>query len=462
MTDTTFGTLSPADLGLFVDRYELTMLEGYLAADHAPQATFALFFRDLPPDRGYVVAAGLAQAVEYLETLSFDADALASLEDLGYAPETLSYLESFSFSGDVRALPEGTVAFPEEPLLEVTAPLPEAQLFETLLLNQVGYQSLIATKAARMRDAVDRHGDDQSLVDFGSRRAHGTDAGMKAARAAAIGGFDATSNVAAARAFDLPAVGTMAHSWVQSFPTERAAFEAFVDAAGEDAVLLIDTYDTVGGARTALAVAADLDVDVAGVRLDSGDLVALSKRVAGLADDAGVDFDVVVSSGMDEYAIERFLTAGGVATGFGPGTALTTGGDVPSLDAVYKLVAVERDGELAPSMKLSAGKVSHPGRKRVRRVRRDGGFERDVLARRDEDAPGEDLLVPVFEDGRRVSDPPSLQALRARRREQVRALPAGCRALRNPEEYEVTVSDGLRSVTESLRDDLIGQYVDGE
>jgi len=448
---------TPGELALFTDLYELTMMQGYHRTGHDPTVTFSLYFRALPADRGYVVAAGLAQAVEYLRSVSFDDDALAYLTGLGFDDEFLAYLDAFAFSGDVRALPEGTLVFPNEPLLEVTAPILEAQLFETVLINQIGFQSLVATKAARMRDAVARYGGDQSLVDFGSRRAHGTDAGLKAARAAYVGGFDGTSNVAAGRAYGIPVFGTMAHSWVQSFPTERAAFEAFVEVYGEESILLVDTYDTVGGAETAMDVAADEGLDIRGVRLDSGDLVALSKRVAEVVGDTGI----FVTSGVDEYEIRRFCAEGGVATGFGPGTSLVTSRDAPSLDAVYKLVAVEREGELEPSMKLSTGKVTYPGQKSVRRIERNGRFREDQLGLRGDGGPGEEQLVQVFEDGSLVYDVPTLDASRERAREQVRKLPREHRALRDPEAYPVRVSDPLRVVTESTRRDLEAQYGSG-
>jgi nicotinate phosphoribosyltransferase len=452
MSDPEFGYVTPETLGLFTDLYEFRMMEGYLETGHTQTATFDLFVRDLPPNRGYLVAAGLEQAVASLDSLAFDERALSYLAETGAGEVLLEFLVDFSFSGEVRAVPEGTVVFPNEPLLEVTAPLAEAQLFETLLINQVGYQTLIASKAARMRDAVDRLGADQSLVDFGSRRAHGTDAGLKAARAATIGGFDGTSNVAAGEAFDLPVFGTMAHSWVQSFPTEREAFEAFVSVYGADSTLLIDTYDTVAGARLARAVAADMGVAVRGVRLDSGDLVALSKAVAEVVP----EMDLFISSSVDEYGIEAFLRDGGVAHGFGPGTALTTSADAPKLEAVYKLVAVERDGELRPSMKLSPGKVTYPGEKSVRR-RSDGGrFVGDTLARRGEDLPGEDLLVTVFEGGERVAPLPTLAECAARRAAQVAALPDAVRALTDPGRYPVEVSEGLERTAAEVRASLVG------
>ncbi|WP_136602708.1 nicotinate phosphoribosyltransferase [Salinigranum halophilum] len=449
MTPSSFGHLTPETLALFADRYELTMLQGYLAREHTPEAAFSLYFRDLPRNRGYVVAAGLEQVLAALDSLTFGERALTYLAEEGFDDDFLDSLADFSFSGDVRAVPEGTVVFPNEPLVEVRAPLPEAQLLETLFLNQVGFQSLVATKAARMRDVVEREGDGQTLVDFGSRRAHGTDAGLKAARAAYVGGFDGTSLLAAGEAFGVPTYGTMAHSWVQSFPTEREAFEAFVDTYGDESTLLIDTYDTVAGAELAGEVAREAGVDLRGVRLDSGDLAALSKQVHERLPDA----DVFVSSGMDEYTIREFLRSDGMADGFGPGTALTTSRDAPSLDPVYKLVAVEREGEggLQPSMKLSSGKLTYPGEKRVGRVEADGVYVHDVLGKRDEAGPGRDLLEPVVRAGERVSAPPTLDEIRETTRRNVRSLPPAVRDIEEPGTYEVRVSDGLAAETERLR-----------
>ncbi|AGN01024.1 nicotinate phosphoribosyltransferase [Salinarchaeum sp. Harcht-Bsk1] len=451
MTSERFGYLTPQTLGLFTDRYELTMMRGYGENDHTPEATFSLYYRSLPTNRGYVIAAGLEQVLAYLDSIEFGERALPHLRAEGFPEGFLDVLADFEFTGDVRAVPEGTAVFPNEPLLEVTAPIEQAQLFETLVLNQVGFQSLIATKAARMRDTVDRHDEDVTLVDFGSRRAHGTDAGVKAARAAFVGGFDGTSNEAAAEAFDLPAYGTMAHSWVQSFETERAAFEAFVDVYGEDAVLLIDTYDTVAGAETALDVARERDVDVRGVRLDSGDLPALSVAVREILP---AEMDVFVSSGVDEFFLREFYERDGVADGFGPGTSLTTSKDAPTLNPVYKLVAVEQDGEMTPSTKLSAGKVSYPCAKSVHRFEDEDGLARDVVARRDEDVGGRELLVDVVQDGEVVYDSPDLAAIRDRTARTLAKVPAGVRAIEDPEEYPVAISDGLAATTDRLEADL--------
>jgi len=445
MTQPTAGTFDPHDRALFTDRYELSMLQGYYESGHTPTATFSLYFRDLPADRGYAIAAGLEQVIDYVETLAFDDRALDYLAEEGFDAEFLSYLDSFEFTGEIRALPEGTLVFPNEPLLEVTAPIHEAQLFETFVLNQVGFQTLVATKGARMADVVRRHGDGQDLVDFGSRRAHGTDAGLKAARAGYIGGFDGTSNMLAGERFDIPTYGTMAHSWVQSFENERESFAAFADVYGDDVIYLVDTYDTVSGAEQAVAVAADRDVDLGGVRLDSGDLSELSKRVREIVGDASI----VVSSGVDEFFLREFFDDGGVATAFGPGTVLTTSTDAPNSGVVYKLTTVERDGALAPSMKLSPGKVTYPGQKALYRVTGDGQYQYDVLARRDEGLEaGEPQLEPIFEDGSLVYTPPELEAIQQRVRRELETLPDRFRRVTDPEPYEVRISDGLEEITQ--------------
>jgi len=450
MTRPSFGYLTQETAPLFTDLYELRMMQAYSNQDHNPDATFSLFFRDLPPNRGYMVTAGLEQAIHYIENLSFSDRALEFLTEQGFDEGFLSQLASLEFTGEVRALPEGTLVFANEPMLEVTAPILQAQLLETVVINQIGFQTLIATKASRMRDVIDRYGDDQRLVDFGSRRSHGTDAGIKAARAAYVGGFDGTSNIAAGEAFDVPVFGTMAHSWVQSFESERDAFETFVDEHGADSILLIDTYDTVDGALIAMEVADETGVDIRGVRLDSGDLPALSKAV----NDVAPELDQYISSGIDEYTIREFFDRDGVGAGFGPGTALVTSTDAPKVEGVYKLVAVERDGELQPSMKLSKGKVTYPGAKSVRRLESDGTYTEDVIGLRDESLPGEERLVTVIEDGTRVRDLPDLETIRATAQEHRRLLPEKHRRIEEPAPYDVRISDGLEAETDELRTTL--------
>ena len=452
MTRSTFGYLTPENAPLFTDLYELRMMQAYYNQGHNPTATFSLFTRSLPSNRGYMLTAGLEQVLHYVETLSFGDRAIEYLTELEFDEAFLEYLENFEFTGEIRALPEGTPVFANEPMLEVTAPIAEAQLLETAVINQIGFQTLIATKAARMRDVIDREGAGQRLVDFGSRRAHGTDAGMKAARAAFVGGFDGTSNVAAGEAFGVPVSGTMAHSWVQSFEHERDSFETFVDEYGDDSVLLIDTYETVAGAETAAEVAESTGVTLRGVRLDSGDLVALSKAV----DEVLPAVDEFISSGIDEYAIAEFFDRGGVAAGFGPGTALVTSTDSPKVEGVYKLVAVSRDGELEPTMKLSPGKVTYPFSKSVCRREVDGQFVGDVVGLREErsDLPGEELLETVVEDGARVVDLPDLETIQERANSLRRKLPVKHRAIEDPEPYDVRISDRLEAETDALRQTL--------
>lgn len=454
MTRPTFGYLTPENAALFTDLYELRMAQAYYNRNHNPEATFSLFFRNLPANRGYMLTAGLEQAIHYIQSLTFGDRALEFLDEQGFDPSFLSHLESLEFSGEVRALPEGTPVFANEPMLEVTAPILQAQLLETAMINQIGFQTLIATKASRMRDVIDREGDDQRLVDFGSRRSHGTDAGIKAARAAYVGGFAGTSNTAAGELFGVPVFGTMAHSWVQSFESERESFETFVAEHGADSILLIDTYDTVRGARIAETVADDAGVDLRGVRLDSGDLPALSREV----DEVTPDLDQYISSGIDEYALLEFFERDGVGVGFGPGTALVTSTDSPKVEGVYKLVSVERDGEMRPTMKLSTGKLTYPGAKSVRRIEEDGTYVHDIVGLRDESLPGEEQLVTVIEDGERVVDLPDLDDIREVTGERRRKLPAASRRIEDPESYPVEISDGLARETDELQSALEDRF----
>ena len=447
MTSSTFGYLTPENASLFTDLYELRMMQAYYNQDHNPPATFSLFFRDLPTNRGYMVTAGLEQAVDFIQHLSFGDRAIEFLNEQGFDPGFLSHLETFEFTGEVRALPEGTPVFANEPMLEVTAPLLQAQLLETMVINQIGFQTLIATKASRMRDVIEREGDDQRLVDFGSRRSHGTDAGIKAARAAYVGGFAGSSNTAAGELFDVPVFGTMAHSWVQSFESERDSFETFVAEHGEDSILLIDTYDTVRGAQTAQEVASEMGVDITGVRLDSGDLAALSQEVSAVTP----KLDQYISSGIDEYAIQDFFDRDGIGVGFGPGTALVTSTDSPKVEGVYKLVAVEQDGEMAPTMKLSTGKVTYPGAKSVRRIEDGGEYVHDTVGLREESLQGTEQLETVIEDGELVVDLPDLEEIRQTARERRHKLPDGVRQIEDPASYPVAISDGLQEETDQLR-----------
>lgn len=390
------------DTALLVDLYELTMAQSYLDEGlHERPATFSLFVRTLPEGWDYFVAAGLDDVLGYLETLAFGEDDLAYLEGTGlFTPVLLDYLRGLRFRGDVRALPEGTLFFPNEPVLELTAPTIEAQLVETFLLNQIHYQSLVASKAARSVDVAQG----RLLVDFGLRRTHGTDAGVKAARSSYLAGFDSTSNVLAGKRYGIPIAGTMAHSYIQAFADELAAFRAFARSYPDGTTLLVDTYDTLEGTRRAAAVAKELAAQghhLRAVRLDSGDFLDLSRRVRAILDEEGFeDISIFASGGLDEVDIERLLAAGAPIGGFGIGSRLGTSADAPYLDMAYKLV--EFDGR--PVLKLSKGKATLPGPKQVWRVVEDGEAAFDVLGREHEAAPegGEPLLRPVMAGGRRT------------------------------------------------------------
>ncbi|MDY6789008.1 MAG: nicotinate phosphoribosyltransferase [Candidatus Nanohaloarchaea archaeon] len=381
--------------------------------------------------------------------MEFSEEAIGYLEEQGFDLDFLEYLAGFEFTGDVRAVPEGTPVFPDEPLVEVTAPVIQAQLLETMLINQISFQSLIATKAARMRDIVDRNNGDQPLVDFGSRRAHGTDAGMKAARASYIGGFAGTSNVAAGQKFGIPVFGTMAHSWIESFPTEKEAFEAYLDIYGEESILLVDTYDTLKGAELARDLCEERKLDIKGVRIDSGDLAELSKKV-----DSRTGLGVFVSSGLDEYKLKDFFERGGISAGFGVGTNLVTSSDAPKIEGVYKLVEVEREGRMQPVMKLSKGKSTFPGKKSVRRVFDNGSMRKDFLGLEGEDLDGEEILVDVFREGKLVYDAPYLEEIREKAIASLESVPLKYRRIEDPEHYPVNVGTELEEQKESLEEEL--------
>ena len=431
---------SPA---LLVDLYELTMAAGYLAEGLAAQpATFELFFRDLPPVRNYLVAGGLEQVLSYLETLAFSVQDLDYLEHLGLFPDPfLERLATLAFTGDVWAVPEGEVVFPGEPVMRVSAPLLEGQIIETAVLNAVNYSTAVLSKATRVSGACAG----RSWVDFSARRDHGTDAALLAARAAYIGGAAATSNLAAGARWGLPVAGTLAHSFILAFPSEEAAFRAFLRSYPTGSLLLIDTFDTLEGARCAAEVANDLagsGVVVRGVRLDSGDIEALAHGVRAILDGAGLtEAEIFVSGDMDEYRIARVLAAGAPIDGFGVGTQLGTSGDAPSLSGVYKLV------ELAsrPLAKLSQGKQTVPGIKQVFRFDTGGVMERDLVGPAADPAlPGaHPLLEPVMVAGRRVSPGPTLAETRERCRRSVAALPAPLRSLAPAPPYRVDISSAL-------------------
>ena len=437
-------------LALATDLYELSMMAGYYCRGLMARATFELHVRSLPPHRSFLVAAGLDQALHYLETLSFTAEDVAYLRSLpqfkGVSGSFFDeYLPRFRFTGTVWAIDEGTPIFPPTPLLRVTAPLPEAQLVETVLLAYVGFQTSIASRAVRMVDAAAG----RPVVEFGSRRSHGVEAGLYAARAALIGGCVATSNVEAARRFGEPASGTMAHSWVMAHDDEDSAFRDFSELFGDSAVLLLDTYDTLAAARRVVSSG----LKPSAVRLDSGDLNATSRAVRGILDEGGLRSTHIFASGdLDEWRIADLLGNGAPIDAFGVGGALTTSSDAPLLGGVYKIVAMERRGAVVPMMKRSPGKETLPGIKQVWRTMQNGTAAGDVIGLADEKGPAaaEPLLRCVMRDGRRVETPKTVAELRTLCRDRVGRLPAGIRRLQATERYPVSLTEALRSTAGAL------------
>jgi nicotinate phosphoribosyltransferase len=418
----------PARSGLLTDLYELTMAAGYVQTGFQGRATFELFTRSLPPRRNFLVAAGLQQAIEFLQRLRFSPGQISYLRAhpafAGIGKDFFDYLASFRFSGDVWAMPEGTLCFPGEPLLRVTAPIAEAQIVETALLATVSFQTMVASKAARAVEAAAG----RPIVEFGARRAHGIESGVLAARAAFIGGCRGTSNVEAGHLFGIPTYGTQAHSWIMAHETEEEAFGLFLDLFPRHSVLLLDTYDT----RHAVEKLIAMGRKPRGVRLDSGDLADDSIWTRRRLDEAGWgDVEIFASGDLDEDRISSLLAAGARIDTFGVGTSLSTSSDAPSLNVLYKLAEVERDGVTREAAKLSAAKVTYPGRKQVYRTTDSAGqYTADVIALADEPAPsGEPLLVPVLRDGQLLAPAAPLAEAQARCREQIERLPARLREL---------------------------------
>jgi nicotinate phosphoribosyltransferase len=433
---------------LATDLYQLTMMAGYHDAGISGRSSFELFVRELPPNRGFLVAAGLEQALTYLEELRFAPDEIGWLRTvpaLVGAPDSFfdELLPSFRFQGDVWAVPEGEVVFPREPILRVCAPALHAQLVETALLAIVTFQTSVASKAARVVEAAQG----RSVIEFGSRRAHGLDAACHAARAAFVGGCTATSNVEAGYRFGIPVAGTMAHSWVMTFEDELESFRQFLATFGQKSTVLIDTYDTVSAARRIV----ESGLRPASVRLDSGDLAALSHEVRQVLDAGGLaETRIIVSGDLDENRIADLLAAGAPIDAFGVGTALSTSRDAPALGGVYKLVEIERDGVMHPAAKHSTGKRTYPGAKQVWRTERDGVAVDDVIALVSEGRrPGRALLSEVMRTGVRTAPAPRLEASRATGRAAVAALPPDVRRMRDWQDYPVHDSERLTALAQA-------------
>jgi nicotinate phosphoribosyltransferase len=441
------------NFALLTDLYQLTMAQSYFRERKTGLATFSLFIRSYPPNRGYFVAAGLRDVIEYLEAFSFAAADLDYLSSVNlFTDDFVHFLSGLRFSGDLWALAEGRVFFTDEPILEVSAPIIEAQIVETFIINQINFQSLIATKASRcVRAAAGR-----SVVDFALRRTHGIDAGMKVARAGYLAGCAGTSNVRAGKLYGIPTVGTMAHSFVLSFDSEIEAFRAYAASFPNSAILLIDTYDTLQGARHAVQVAKEMAARgqrLQGVRIDSGDLASLGREVRRILDEAGLaDVKIVASGGLDEYDLARFTAADVPYDGYGVGTKMGVSADAPWADTAYKLV--EYAGR--PVLKLSTGKESWPGKKQVFRLRDSQGKPAaDIVGLRGEQLAGaQPLLEPVLQAGRVVGRLATLEDAKALCRDELDRLPAIYQAIVDPARYPVEFSARLQELREATEKEL--------
>ncbi|MFH1817885.1 MAG: nicotinate phosphoribosyltransferase [Pseudomonadota bacterium] len=435
--------MNPATSVLLTDLYQLTMLQGYHEAGMADTAVFEFFVRRLRPERGFLLAAGLEQSLAFIEQMRFAPDELEWLASTRrFGKDFLASLETLRFTGDVHAMPEGTAFFPNEPILRVTAPIAQAQLVETRLINLLHIETLIASKAARSVLMAP----DKLLVDFGLRRAHGAEAGLLAARASYLAGFSGTSTVLAGQQFGIPLFGTMAHSFIQAHDDEALAFEHFAHAQPDNVVLLIDTWDTEVAAHKVVALAPRLaaaGIRIKGVRIDSGDLAEHARRVRTILDAGGLNDVIIFASGdLDEFALRDMLAAGAPVDGFGVGTHLDTSSDLPYLDCAYKLQ--EYAGRAR--RKRSEGKATWPGRKQVYRQHdADGRMARDVVTLESDAQPGEPLLVPVMRGGRRLAQAPHLLDIRRHAAANLARLPESLRRLESFD-YPVEISPALHEL----------------
>ena len=444
-------------MSLLTDLYELTMCASYFDNNRTEPATFDLFIRNMPTERSYYVVAGLEQVLLYLKNAAFTQAQIDYLRKLGFKEKFLNYLKGFKFSGEVWAIPEGTLAFEEEPLIRVTAPIIEAQLVESFLLNTVNLQTMIATKASRVAHAAQG----RSVVEFGLRRTQGTDAAMKAARCSYIAGCSGTSNVLAGMKYGIPVFGTMAHSFIMLFDKEIEAFRAFAKTFPKTATLLIDTYHNIKGAQNAVIVARELEkkgFKLSGVRIDSGELAEVSKKVREILDENGLGYVKIFASGdLDEYMIQNLLRRGAKIDSFGVGTRMSTSEDRPYVDIIYKLCErMGKHGKFVPTMKLSRHKRTLPARKQVYRVSdKAGNYVKDIIALHDEKIEGTPLLVKVMEKGEIIRELPTLKQIRENASQSLTRLPDKYKLLEGAPDYPVVCSLNLekllRNVTTQLK-----------
>ena len=440
--------MTPSSSPLLTDLYELNMIQAYLDRGENGEAVFEFFVRRLPARRSFLLAAGLADAIDYLTTLHFSDAEIDWLKSTGrFNQSLLDYLAGFRFTGDVHAIPEGSVCFPSEPLIRITAPLPQAQLVETRLINILHYQTLVASKAARMVLAAPG----KILSDFGLRTAHGAEAGLFSARASYIAGFAGAANVLAGERYGIPIVGTMAHSYVQVHDDETQAFENFARARPEGVILLIDTYDTEQGARKVVELAPRLKADgitIRGVRIDSGDLITNAHKVRRILDEGGLrEVIILVSGGINEDILQGMMKARTPIDGFGIGVNLAASLDAPALDCAYKLQSYAG----RPKRKLSEGKATWPGAKQVwRTYDADGRMRGDILSLETDRQPGEPLIVPVMRAGKLIASLPALAQIREHAARDLKRLAGPLARLESGFEYTVQVADALRALAEQI------------
>jgi len=447
------GTDRPRSREIMTDLYELTMAASYFEQNMFAPATFSLMVREYPPKRSYLVCAGLDPLLDYLESFHFRPDDLAYLEQTSLFPDKfLQFLETLRFTGEVRAVPEGRIAFCAEPLVEITAPVMQAQLVETFVINSINLPTLVATKASRCHHAAG----ERRLVDFSLRRTHGMDAGLMVARSSFIGGFIGTSNVQAGKIYGLPIHGTMAHSYVESFDREIESFRAFAKSFPDNTVLLIDTYDTLAGARKAVTVAGEMrqaGQTLRAVRLDSGDMVRLSQQVRKIFDESGFpEVKIFASGGFDEFKIHKILSAGAIIDAFGVGTKMGVSADAPYLDMAYKMVMYNG----RPVLKLSSGKVSLAGPKQVFRQRDEHGFFKgDLIGLLEEEVgDSESLLETVMQDGKRLLTREPLPKIQERFREEFKLLPETYKDLEGNPNYPVKISPRLQALQDQVKREI--------
>jgi len=447
-----FDFVDQNNMAMLTDLYELTMCASYFDNNKRDElATFDLFIRKLLPNRSYYMFAGLEQSLLFLKNMKFSREQIDYLRTQGLKDDFLKYLQDFSFRGEVWAVPEGMVVFPNEPLIRVTAPIIEAQLVESFLLNTVNLQTMIATKASRIVHAAKG----RAIIEFGLRRTQGTDAGIKAARCSYIAGCAGTSNVLAGMKYGIPIFGTMAHSFIMLFDKEIEAFKAFTHTFSDQPTLLIDTYDNIRGAENAAVVAKELEKKgnrLGSVRLDSGDLVEISRAVRSLLDRKGLDYVKIFASGdLDEYKIEKLLRRGAKIDAFGVGTRMSTSEDRPYVDVIYKLSEKFENDRFVPAMKLSQGKITLPGRKQVFRIKEhNGSFSKDIIALHGERVEGQQLLVKVMEKGEIIYDLPSISEIRRTAIENLSHLPERFKRLKKAARYPVELSPKLERLVKKL------------